>query len=75
MSRVNSIDLLALAFSHHRQAEKETCLVERRQLYRVANVYAVLASLDSPIAFFPRQEERVTVSADPTNPFAEGDMS
>jgi hypothetical protein len=45
----NSAELMALALDHRVQAERSACPQERRELNRVADIYAVLATFDVPI--------------------------
>lgn len=46
---VSAAELLALALDHRVQADRSTSPQEQRELDRVADIYTVLATLDSPI--------------------------
>lgn len=46
---LSAVALMALALDHRVQAERSACLEQRRELHRVADIYAVLATLDVPI--------------------------
>lgn len=45
----STAELLALALDHRVQADRSTSPQEQRELDRVADIYTVLATLDSPI--------------------------
>ncbi len=45
---VSAVELMALALDHRVQAECSTSPQEQRELDRVADIYTVLAMLDSP---------------------------
>jgi hypothetical protein len=46
---VSALELMALAIDLRVQAERAASPQERRELDRVADIYTVLATLDSPI--------------------------
>jgi hypothetical protein len=46
---VSAAELVALALDHRVQAVRSTSPQEQRELDRVADIYTVLATLDSPI--------------------------
>jgi hypothetical protein len=52
----NAADLIALALDHRIQAERSTCLAERMELHRVADIYEVLANLHLPMSTFAEVE-------------------
>jgi hypothetical protein len=45
-------NLIGLVLDHRTQAERATSPEEQQALHRVADIYAVLASIDMPIEMF-----------------------
>jgi hypothetical protein len=46
---MSAVELMALALEHRAQAERSTLPQEQHELDRAADIYTVLATLDSPI--------------------------
>jgi len=54
---VTSTDLFMLAVDHRAQAERSTCETEQVALHRVADIYAILATMDMPLETVARLTE------------------